>query len=171
MVDRVRSEILELSAEPGWMNYWDNEGYIPDYTRVKQRLSDLLNRGHADEVITLGEELLEAGKRQIEMSHDEGETAMEIGSCMEVVFQALPESTLSPAEQMLWAVEVELKDDYGLCEGLEGFWNKKRQKQDWNTLADRLMEHLEQLKPDKEKDAFSRNYRSKCHIFLGALSA
>lgn len=159
MVDSVRSEILELSAEPGWMNSWDDQGYIPDYTRVKDRLSDLLNRGHADDVIILGEELLEAGTRQVEMSHDEGETAMEIESCMEVVFQALPESSRSPAEQMLWAVETELKDDYNLCEGLEGFWNKKRKKQDWNILADRLMERLDQLKPDKEKDSFSRHYR------------
>jgi uncharacterized Zn finger protein len=93
------------------------------------------------------------------MSHDEGETAMEIGSCMEVVFQALPESSFSPAEQMLWAVEAELMDDYGLCEGLEGFWNKKRKKQNWNILADRLMEHLDQLKPDKGRDTFPRHYR------------
>jgi uncharacterized Zn finger protein len=135
MVDSVRSEILELASEPGWMNYWDDQGYIPDYTRV------------------------EAGMRQIEMSHDEGETAMEIGSCMEVIFQALSESSLSPAEQLVWAVEAELKDDYGLCEALEGFWNKKRKKQDWNLLAHRLMEHLDQLKPDKERDAFSRHYR------------
>jgi uncharacterized Zn finger protein len=159
MVDRVRAEILDLTSEPGWMNYWNNEGYIPDYTRVRDRLSDLLSGGHADDVITLGEELLEAGTEQIEMSDDEGETAEEIGSCMEVVFQALPESSLCPAEQMLWAVEAELKDNYDLCEDLVEFWNQKKAKQDWSILADRLHERLGHLKPDEGEDFDSIHYR------------
>jgi uncharacterized Zn finger protein len=159
MVDRVRAEILDLTSEPGWMNYWNNEGYIPDYTRVRDRLSDLLSGGHADDVITLGEELLEAGTEQIEMSDDEGETAEEIGSCMEVVFQALPESSLSPAEQMLWAVEAELKDNYDLCEDLVEFWNQKKAKQDWSILADRLHERLGHLKPDEGEDFDCIHYR------------
>ncbi len=77
---------------------------------------------------------------------------------MEVVFQALPESSLSPSEQMLWAVEAELQDNYGLSEGLEGFWNQKKAKQDWSILSDRLLERLGHLKPDKGEDSDSRHY-------------
>ncbi len=125
IVAAVRKEIHELSSEPGWRNHWNNEGYIPDYSRVKGRLESLLAKGHADEVVSLGKELFEAGIRQVEMSHDEGETGTEISSCLEVVFQALPQSSLSPVEQMLWVIDAELEDEYELCYHSESFWKKK----------------------------------------------
>jgi len=70
MVMTVRKEIHELSAEPGWRNYWNDEGFTPDYSRVRDRIEALLARGHADDVVALGKELLEAGRSQVEMSHD-----------------------------------------------------------------------------------------------------
>ena len=142
MVGSIRNEIQELSLEPGWQNYWRGEGYTPDYSGVRHRLKALFDQGHTDEVVALGEALLESGIRQVEMSHDEGETEEEIASCMDVVFRALPESSLSPADQMLWAVDRELEDQYALCEGIEVFWQQKHEKADWNILADRLIKRL-----------------------------
>ncbi len=159
MVTAVRKEILELSSEPGWRNHWNNEGNIPDYSRVKDRLKSLLEKGYADEVVSLGKELLEAGIKQVEMSHDEGETGMEISSCLEVVFQALPQSSLSPVEQMLWAIDAELEDKYELCYGAESFWKKKQKASDWSVVADNLIERLNEFKLSREEDSFSRNYR------------
>jgi uncharacterized Zn finger protein len=140
------------------MNHWNHEGYTPDYSRVKDRLKSLLVKGHADEVVVLGRELLAAGTSQVEMSHDEGETGMEISSCLEIVFQALPQSSLSPVEQMLWAIDAELKDEYELCHGSESFWKKKQKASDWNAAADRLMGRLKHLQPSKGEDSFSRDY-------------
>ena len=159
MVKGVRKEIHEISSEPGWANHWKGEQFIPDYSRVKNRLEALLAGGHADEVITLGEELLYAGRRQVEMSNDEGETAEGISSCLEVAFRALPDSSLTPVGKMLWAVEAELKDEYGLCHGAEVFWNQKHLVEDWNILADRLMERLTRFRPGTEEDSFSLGYR------------
>lgn len=62
MVMAVRKEIHELSAEPGWRDHWNDEGFIPDYSRVKDRLEALLAERYTDEVLALGRELLEAGK-------------------------------------------------------------------------------------------------------------
>ena len=56
-----------------------------------------------------------------------GTPGMEISSCLDVVFQALPQSSLSPVEQMLWVIDAELEDEYELCYGSESFWKKKRQ--------------------------------------------
>jgi uncharacterized Zn finger protein len=156
MVSSIRSEIQELSSEPGWQNHWRNEGYIPDYSRVKHRLEGLLDQGHADEVIVLGEELLEAGIRQVEMSDDEGETEEEIASCMDVVFRALPETSLSPADQMLWAVDRELEDQWALCEGVEVFWKQKKKETDWNILADDLTKRLKGFSKAKD-DRYDRD--------------
>ena len=100
LVKAVRAEIAALSEEPVWSNHWNDEGSIPDYSRVRDRLEALLAQGHADAVVDVGAELLEAGTRQVEMSHDEGETGEEIASCLDIVFRALPHSSRSPAEQM-----------------------------------------------------------------------
>ena len=155
----VRKEIQELSSEPGWRNHWNHEGYTPDYSRVKNRLESLLANGHADEVVALGKELLEAGIRQVEMSDDEGETGIEISSCLDIIFQALPQSSLSPVDQMLWVIDAELEDEYELCYGAESFWKKKQKASDWSVVAETLLERLNNLQSVKGEDSFSRSFR------------
>jgi uncharacterized Zn finger protein len=157
MVRSIRNEIDELSSEPGWRNHWKGEGYTPDYSRVQERLATLLDQGYADEVVSLGKELLKAGTNQVGMSNDDGETAMEISPCLEIVFRALPKSSLSPVQQMLWAVDAELKDEYDLCQDLEHFWKHPFRKEDWSELADILLERLNGFVSNKREE-FSRNY-------------
>jgi len=159
LVAAVRKEIHELSSEPAWRNPWNNEGHIPDYSRVKDRLNSLLEKGHANEVVALGKELLEVGIRQVEMSHDHGELGMEISSCLDVVFRALPRSSLPPVEQMLWMIDASLEDEYDLCYGAEAFWKKKQKASDWSSVADILIERLNKLHPAGDVDSFSRDYR------------
>ncbi|MCX5914319.1 MAG: hypothetical protein NTV04_20595, partial [Deltaproteobacteria bacterium] len=122
-------------------------------------LEALLAKAHADDVVSLGKDLLEAGKRQVEMSHDEGDTGREVSSCLEVVFRALPQSSLPPVEQMLWAVDADLEDQYELCYGAKSFWDKKHKALDWSVLADRLQERLNSLPSKKGEDDFSTKYR------------
>ena len=155
----ITKEIRQLSSEPAWRNHWNDEGHIPDYSRVKDRLESLLTNGHPDEVVGLGKELLEAGIEQVEMSHDEGETANEISSCLEVVFRGLLQSSLPAVEQMLWVIEAELRDEYELCYGSESFWKRKQKASDWSAVADILIERLNQMQPVKGEDSFSRSYR------------
>jgi uncharacterized Zn finger protein len=162
IVTAVRREIQELSAKPGWRNYWSGEGFTPDYSRVRDRLEALLVGGYADEVVALRKELLEAGASQVEMSHDEGETAREISSCLDVVFRALPRSSLAPSEQMLWAVEAELEDEYGLCHGAKAFWKRKHTVEDWNIVAEKLIERLNRFQWAKDENGFSRDYHRDC---------
>jgi uncharacterized Zn finger protein len=159
IVNAARKEIHELSSEPAWSDHWRGEGHIPDYSRVKDRMNALFKQGHADEVVALGRELLEAGIKQVEMSNDEGETGVEISSCLEVVFQALPQTSLSPVDQMLWVIDAELEDDYELCYGAESFWKKKQKASDWSTAADKLIDRLNAFSSEKGEDSFSRNYR------------
>ena len=159
MVNALRKEILELSSEPAWSNHWRGESHIPDYSKVKDRMNALFKQGHADEVVALGRELLEAGIKQVEMSNDEGETGMEISSCLDVVFQALPQTSLSPVDQMLWVIDAELEDDYELCYGAESFWKKKQKASDWSAVADKLIDGLNAFSSEKGEDSFSRNYR------------
>ncbi len=159
LIEAVRREICALSEEPAWRNSWNGEGYIPDYSRVKERLAGLLERGHADAVLELGKELLESGIRLVEMSHDEGETASEIASCLTVVFDALPKSSLDAAHQLLWAIDATLADEYDMCPRAEAFWKQKRSAADWGVVADMLLERLNRLPSEEGDDTNSRNYR------------
>ncbi len=159
LVKAVREEINELDSEPDWDDDWGGGGSSGDYARMRERLEALLAAGHTDEVVSLGEELLEAGTRRVETTDDEGETAEEIASCMDLVFRALPQSSLSPAEQMLWAMDAELDDQYELCRGAEAFWKQNHPAADWNIVAEKLAQRLKQYKATKGEDSFSRSYR------------
>jgi uncharacterized Zn finger protein len=159
IVNAARKEIHELSSEPAWSSHWRGESHIPDYSKVKDRMNALFKQGHADEVVALGRELLEAGIKQVEMSNDEGETGIEISSCLDVVFQALSQTSLSPVDQMLWVIDAELEDHYELCCGSESFWENEQKASDWSVVADKLIERLNNLHEVKREDSFSRNYR------------
>lgn len=111
IVRALRLEIKNLTAEPAWSNHWNDEGNQPDYSHVREQLRALLAKGHADQVLQLGEELWRGGNSQVAESDDEGECAMEIGDCLAEVLRALPNSSLSPAAQLLWVIDRQLQDE------------------------------------------------------------
>jgi hypothetical protein len=42
MITRLRKEIREIADEPGWQDYWRHEGFTPDYSGIRNKLSSLL---------------------------------------------------------------------------------------------------------------------------------
>jgi uncharacterized Zn finger protein len=145
LVRDTRRMIASVSADLGWRNEWDGAGFTPDYSEIRDRLELLLRQGYADQVLALGEELLDAGIRQVEQSYDEGETAMEVASCLTIVFRVLKQSSLAPAEQLLHAINMELRDSYDLCAGSAAFWEHERAAADCSIVADALIEQLVHL--------------------------
>ena len=158
LVTRLRGEIRDIGDEPGWQNYWQGEGFTPDYSGIRKKLETLLKAGHADEVLTLGQELVTTGTRQVEESHDEGETQMEIADCMPVIVEALDQSSLDSADKLSWALDALLKDQFEVCEAFAEYLHRRHSKSAWHTLADRLLVRLNGLKSAKGADEFSLNY-------------
>jgi uncharacterized Zn finger protein len=159
VVEALLSDIDSLTDEPAWSNQWTGEGSIPDYSSVQEGIETLLSTGFAEEVIRIGEVLLEKGTAQVEASDDEGETAMQIASCMDVVFSALSISSRPPHERMLFAVGFELKDEYDLCAGAEKFWEEKFSQKDWGLLADKLLKRLKENGSRPDTGDFSLRYK------------
>ncbi|MDY6837480.1 MAG: hypothetical protein SWH78_05865 [Thermodesulfobacteriota bacterium] len=157
LVARLREEIDEITEEPGWQNYWKGDGYTPDYSGIRKKLETLLKAGHADEVLTLGRELMTTGTRQIEESHDEGETAMEVAGCMPIIVDALGRSSLPGADRLNWALDAVLEDQFEVCEAFEEYLQRRHPKSAWHTLSDRLLARLNKSKGAKG-DTFGRNY-------------
>jgi uncharacterized Zn finger protein len=157
LVARLREEIHDVGDEPGWREYWNSEGYTPDYSGIQKKLKTLLKMGHADEVMTLGRDLVATGIRQVEESHDEGETAMEVAECMPVIVEALDMSSLDSADRLNWALDAVLDDQYEVCEAFAEYLHRRHPKLAWHALADRLLVRLKGFKGVRDDD-FSRNY-------------
>ncbi len=137
------SDIDLITAEYGWSNSWSGESQISDYSPIRKRMEILLSMGFPDAVLRAGRILLEKGVAQVERSHDEGETANEIASCMKVVFQALAQSSLPAHERIIFAIHADLDDEYDVCAGAENFWKEQFPERDWCLVADRLLLRLE----------------------------
>ena len=158
LVTRLRKEIRDLGDEPGWQNYWNSEGYTPDYARIRQKIETLLKAGYNDEVLTLGREIVTTGIRQVEESDDEGETEREIADCMPVIVAALDRSSLDTADKLTWALDALLEDQFEVCEAFAEYLHRRHPQTAWRTLADRLLARLHEFKGAQPSDGFSRDY-------------
>ncbi len=168
LLSAARRELRSVTSEIGWQNHWNNEGHTPEYGRLKHRMERLVELGHCDEVFDLGRELITRGLEQVGHSHDEGETAMELAACLNVVFDALSKSTLSAADKILYAIDACLEDDYDIVGSaadkiLAAQWTPT----DWSQVADQLAQRLRQAPHKKSQDNFSQSYaRDRISGFL-----
>lgn len=167
LVRALRSEIRELAAEPAWYNHWRDEGSLPDYSHVEEKLRALAGQGHADAVVQLGGELWTRGIVQVGQCNDEGETAMAIASCLQTVIEALPQSSLSPPEQLLWVIERLLEDEYSLLESAEDFFkNRNYTRPHWQEVAGTLEGRLQAMPKSRTGDFYDRYRRDRLLAIL-----
>ncbi|WP_054692695.1 hypothetical protein [Geotalea toluenoxydans] len=159
VVSSLRREIRNITAEPAWHSHWEDEGNLPDYTHVRKQLQALLTNGHADAVLQLGEELWTRGNEQVEQSHDEGDTATAIAECMEIVLAAVPQSSMTPSEQLLWVIDHTLADEYSLLESDGKMLESGAYTQaNWREVADILEARLKSIARPASA-AFSETYQ------------
>jgi uncharacterized Zn finger protein len=159
LVRALRSEIRNLTSEDAWYDPWRTEGSLPDYSHLEEQIKALADQGHADEVLRLGEELWTKGNAQIEQCHDEGETAMAIASCLEAALAALPRSSLSPPEQLLWVIDRSLEDEFYLLESADDLLKRRAYtRAHWREVSETLESRL-QARPKPRNSGFSSTWR------------
>lgn len=157
LLKEARKELQEVTSRPGWRERWSEEGYIPDYSKLKHRLERLVEKGHCDAVVPLGREIIERGLEQVEQSHDEGETASAVGECLPLVFKAVAESKLPGSQKVLFVIDAYLKDSYDIIgEAAEVVMEADYRPEDWSAVADELRRRLERM-PGRQGD-FERSY-------------
>ena len=157
LVEEARRELLRLTSEPAWVNSWTGEGHVPDYSRLIHRLERLLESGHPDAVVKLGEEIIEAGMEHVGQSHDEGDTASALSECFPIIFKAVAASSLPPAKKLLYVIDSSMKDDYDLIgDAAEIVRSEDFEPAVWSEVADTLARRLESSKG--AGDRLSREY-------------
>jgi uncharacterized Zn finger protein len=159
MVQALRKEIRDLTVIDVWSSDWEDDYDRADYTDVQERLQVLLEGGYADAVFDLGKELWERGNKQVAQSNDDGETALEIANCLRIVLKAIPDTSFSRREQLIWLFDSLRNDEYDLLDGADEVIDDPRYSTvDWHELALELEDLLRQM-PLSEKDEWSRQYR------------
>lgn len=163
----LRLEIEEITSEDAWYNPWKDEGHLPDYSHLHQQLTALLAKGYVDEVVALGRQLWEEGSKQVGYSHDEGETAEEVADCMSIVFEAVPISSLSSSQQLLWLIDIFLEDDYSLSDEGEPYIHAESYTKDnWLEVVQELQFRLAKTAVPKGDDFSSRYHREQLMDWL-----
>jgi uncharacterized Zn finger protein len=157
MVKAVQTEIDNI-ADP-WDGDYRYREDAADLGRVEEHLKALVAAGQADAVVKLGEDLIDAAGQAVETYDHDGDIAYEIEPCQEIIFQALKQSSLSPSEQLEWAVDMKLGDDYGMGgSAQEKFWKSRFPKDAWSGLVDLLRKRLDDLEVPEDSDSFSSQY-------------
>lgn len=116
MIRETRKELQSVTSQEAWSNSWEGHGSLPDYSRLQSQLRSLVDAEQFDAVVQLGSELIERGIQQVEHSHDEGETASQIMSTLEIIAEAIVPCSLTDVEKILLVIDSFLKDDYDLCD-------------------------------------------------------
>ena len=168
LVEELLAEIDSITDEDPWIEY-SSHG-IPDYSGVIMKMNALLSRGHFDEIIEIGEVLLRKGTRQIEMVDDEGETTDQITAGMDIVFAALAASSRPAHEKILYAIDAELEDEYGVCEGAGIVLGEDHPGEEWSIAADRLLRRLKGGDRPEAADDYISKYRRR-HLVSMAVMA
>lgn len=142
LLKMARKELKRLSREEAWVNPWKHEYHIPDYLPLRRILEKLLAAKAFDELVAFGDSLKAETLPQIQSAHDEGDTACEICSCMEIVAKAVRHGSMSAIERMRWFHGLHEDDEYATFDGAydpfdhPGDWETS----DWSAFADELRE-------------------------------
>ncbi len=161
IIREARKELRSVTAEDAWYNPWEGHGNLPDYSRLESRLQALIDAEQFDAVVELGRELIQRGMRQVEESHDEGETASQIMSVLSVVANAIMPSSMSDSDTILFVIESFLQDNYDLCDEFGQVLDQRFPKTAWAEVAKTLTSRLPHDTTDKRNRAthdFTHSY-------------
>ena len=160
LVKEARRELRRVTSEMGWRNHWSNEGYTPDYSRIKHRLERMVELGHHDAVVELGREIIELGLDQVGQSDDGGETGSAMAECLPVIFKAVAASNLPAPQKLLFAIDAQLKDDYGIIADEAGqVMEADYRPEDWSAVAEELRRRLEKQSASRRDDDYGSSYK------------
>lgn len=143
IIGGIYSELEELWRETKGYDYWSYEGENElDFSDLQIRLESLLDSGHPEELLDIGKELMEKYEG-IEEYDEEGEIGTEISGCMDVVFKALSQSSLPAHKKMLYALDIELKDNYSILND-HTFWKEDYTKEEWKLYVEALKVRMQE---------------------------
>ncbi len=157
LLTEARREVDNATSEFAYGTRSRNgRGGVPNFERIEQQLAQLLKLGQADEVVTLGRDLITEGIERIAEQTDEGDEFEELKPCFPIIRRAVLESSLSGLDRLRFAVDAEIADGYDVLDGAMTPIFAAAEPDDWSELADHLAIRLEQGATPRERDGHGR---------------
>lgn len=155
LLRRARRELAEAVSQPG-SSRWSG-GHTPDFSRFKNCFERLMELGAIDPCADLARELIEEGFALVGESHDEGDTARELGTCLPAALDAVLRCSWPGSKKLLFAIDASLADDYCILNDeidlvIEGV----KDPREWETVAANLQSRLSGIAASRD---FTSSYR------------
>lgn len=151
VIGNIYSELDGLWRELKSFDFWSYESEeVPDFSKLQVRLESLLDSGHPDEILDIGKELMDR-YNEIEEYDEERDIGTQISGCMDVVFRALSQSSLPGHEKMLYALDLELKDNHSILNE-PVIWREAYSQEEWNLFAETLKVRLQKAEKETEEE-------------------
>lgn len=153
LLSALRREIDEVCDSGSYWDAHDREWAGPCFDRVQSLLKELIAAGGADEVATLGEDLIQRFSQVVAECHWDDGLSYELRPSVELVVAAVKKSSWSPEERLVWALDVVLDDEYGLADVVEDYLRARHSRKSWDIAAEHLLDRLADLsraRSDKE---------------------
>jgi uncharacterized Zn finger protein len=141
LLRETRKEVRSLASDRYW-NDWEDRFDDADYSHLRKLFERLLAAGQADALLDLGRELLEKAGEHLEHSDSE-ELDQDLLACFATVFQAVPLSSRSDLDKLLYLIDLSLEDEYDLTEGMNFLFERDWPTAVWSAVADEMARRLE----------------------------
>ncbi len=89
IVSSLRREIANVTSEPSWRSHWSDEGEVADLSRIEKNMQGLLDQGHYEAMLQVGDELVATAIDYVETCDDDGDVASQVTDCLNIAFKAL----------------------------------------------------------------------------------
>ena len=140
LIREARSTIDRVSGDAVY------SGSLPSAStlgRLHARLTTIVRRGRADDVLALCQRLLRRANQAVEQMHEtDDEFAESIEQVLTVIPEALRHSSKGQVEQLLWLHELQSDESYGLLPDMHEYWEAERPVEVWDALAARIEQRL-----------------------------
>ena len=144
---RLRQHILRLAGDAVESGEAVDESDISHVDTLHRSLVELANNSQADALLQVGEVLVRLGGQILERLTDTTMAVKALRECIRLVLSAVPASSLSPALQLSWLVDIHLEDDARLIhsDDVETLLDQTHyRKSDWQTISELLEIRLTQ---------------------------
>lgn len=165
-IARLRQEIRITAKERFYHDEWhdpfgdDDDG--PDYSSIEQQFRHLMDGGHVETLIDLGEELFTLGSRQVDESDMNQDSLDGLIGCLTVLVEAMQASGRPAPERVIWFWDLQLKDWGDLLGNIPlPARDGEMTRPDWLGVAQAFMGRLASPSGRKEGDRHQEYNRRK----------
>ncbi len=168
--DAVAREIERLCDGTDWWDRYEREWNGPDFDHLRQLMKSLIQAGGEDELAGMGEPFLQR-LSELMAGHQYADDLLGgAEGCVRLVLEAVKKSSWSPAERLIWALDVTIDDEYNLADVVGEYLEVRHARESWNIAAEHLLDRLDEMPVVLSRRDFSGQFARRSLVQLVAMT-